>query len=228
MTIVAATRDSRGNVYMASDTLLTDGDMRAGHAQKFVWGNNGRIMGMAGYMRTQNILSTFAPLIFEQLNQTIKESKDTDTEVFFMADIIAQYLNDNGYTPGSVNPTTPDAGPKGMDLEAIYITNGRIYDIDKSLSYVEHPEFYAIGCAKDIAVGAFLAAKHVHPLYGLIKAAQAAIEMNTACGGTIDLNIITPSKLEGDECDAFVEQLFADAGLQDVQEELEIYVRSFT
>lgn len=228
MTIIAATKDNRGNVYVASDTLLTDGDKRAGYAQKFTWGPGGRIIGTAGYMRTQNILNALSPLLFEKLLEKVGDVQDPAFEVFWLTDIISSVLNDMGYSQGSANPNVPDAGPRGIDMEGLYITKGRIYDMDKSLSFVEHPEFYAIGSGQDIATGAWMARRGEHPLNALIHAIDVTLEKNTSCGGDVDLNVITPRKMDDEEADAFITQTFVDAQLQGYQNELSIYVRSFS
>lgn len=220
MTIIVATTDATGVVYVASDTLLTDGDTRAGHAQKFIWGPGGRLLALAGWQRTFNVLNVNAPEVFN-----FTKGAAPDLETYEVVNNVARILFENGYT--RAGPQGSEAEPACVDMAGIYITANMIYDVDKSLSFAAHPAHFAVGSGGDFATGALAALQDRHPLYKVITATRVAMDNSVACGGTIDLNIITPLKMTAKKADSFIKKMVKDAGLEQVPDGVTIYMRSF-
>lgn len=221
MTALVAAKGGDGVIYVASDTLITDDVVgRVGYRKKFTWGPNGRLIAAAGYMRAINVFNV-VPEVFD-----VPDNSAPDLDAFILAENIARTLFEHGYVRG--NNSSGEAEPTCISGEFLYITQGQIYAIDDSLSIDSYPDHVAAGSGYRYAQGALHALRKAHPLTRALKAVEAACEYEPSCGGSIDLNIITPSSLTEKKADAFIKRAFKEAGLQDYdQTEVTVYLRSF-
>ncbi len=192
MTVIAALVHD-DVVYVATDTIATDGRQRRWHGVR-------KTHRMQVGLASEALIAAAGPLTLSTTWERLASNASPDTDDLADCDQWAQTLA-VAYTETVAERVPPPSSEDLDQSEAVLAFAGRLWTIEAHLALPVEGAYTAIGGGGDYALGALevahplVVAGTIAPAQAVAAAVRAAIKHCASCGGDVDVQTLAPGEL---------------------------------